>query len=154
MQLQEKMQLIINVQETRDVPTNVGLPPVQQKFSKPETSNQCLTNVGPTSTVGQHWSSMPRVGWELQSTQNICITFIQCWTNGRRSWDVVVEMFYKCLVLAVNQHQDLAVPSFIQRAGRGLALDVCSGLILEIKGVVNCQNSRDKGPPEGNSARG
>ena len=22
-----------------------------------------------------------------------------------------------------------------------------------IKGVVNCQNSRDKGPPEGNSAR-
>ena len=22
------------------------------------------------------------------------------------------------------------------------------------KGVVNCQNSRDKGPPEGNSARG
>ena len=23
-----------------------------------------------------------------------------------------------------------------------------------IKGVVNCQNSRDKGPPEGNSARG
>ena len=23
-----------------------------------------------------------------------------------------------------------------------------------IKGVVNCQNSQDKGPPEGNSARG
>ena len=23
-----------------------------------------------------------------------------------------------------------------------------------IKGVVNCQNSRDKGPPEGNSGRG
>ena len=23
-----------------------------------------------------------------------------------------------------------------------------------IKGVVNCQNSRDKGPPESNSARG
>ena len=23
-----------------------------------------------------------------------------------------------------------------------------------LKGVVNCQNSRDKGPPEGNSARG
>ena len=23
-----------------------------------------------------------------------------------------------------------------------------------IKGVVNCQNLRDKGPPEGNSARG
>ena len=23
-----------------------------------------------------------------------------------------------------------------------------------IKGVVNCQNSRDKGPPEGNGARG
>ena len=23
-----------------------------------------------------------------------------------------------------------------------------------VKGVVNCQNSRDKGPPEGNSARG
>ena len=23
-----------------------------------------------------------------------------------------------------------------------------------IKGLVNCQNSRDKGPPEGNSARG
>ena len=22
-----------------------------------------------------------------------------------------------------------------------------------LKGVVNCQNSRDKGPPEGNSAR-
>ena len=22
------------------------------------------------------------------------------------------------------------------------------------KGVVNCQNSQDKGPPEGNSARG
>ena len=26
--------------------------------------------------------------------------------------------------------------------------------ITHIKGVVNCQNSRDKGPPEGNSARG
>ena len=25
---------------------------------------------------------------------------------------------------------------------------------LSIKGVVNCQNSRDKGSPEGNSARG
>ena len=25
---------------------------------------------------------------------------------------------------------------------------------IYIKGVVNCQNSRDKGPPEGNSARG
>ena len=24
---------------------------------------------------------------------------------------------------------------------------------IYIKGVVNCQNSRDKGPPEGNSAR-
>ena len=24
----------------------------------------------------------------------------------------------------------------------------------KVKGVVNCQNSRDKGPPEGNSARG
>ena len=24
----------------------------------------------------------------------------------------------------------------------------------QLKGVVNCQNSRDKGPPEGNSARG
>ena len=23
-----------------------------------------------------------------------------------------------------------------------------------LKGVVNCQNSQDKGPPEGNSARG
>ena len=23
-----------------------------------------------------------------------------------------------------------------------------------VKGVVNCENSRDKGPPEGNSARG
>ena len=32
------------------------------------------------------------------------------------------------------------------------------GLLLyqrrNIKGVVNCQNSQDKGPPEGNSARG
>ena len=27
-------------------------------------------------------------------------------------------------------------------------------LIFHIKGVVNCQNSRDKGPPAGNSARG
>ena len=27
-------------------------------------------------------------------------------------------------------------------------------LINTFKGVVNCQNSRDKGPPEGNSARG
>ena len=26
--------------------------------------------------------------------------------------------------------------------------------ILMFKGVVNCQDSRDKGPPEGNSARG
>ena len=25
---------------------------------------------------------------------------------------------------------------------------------VNIKDVVNCQNSRDKGPPEGNSARG
>ena len=24
----------------------------------------------------------------------------------------------------------------------------------DVKGVVNCQNSQDKGPPEGNSARG
>ena len=29
-----------------------------------------------------------------------------------------------------------------------------SNLTLDLKGVVNCQNSRDKGPPEGNSARG
>ena len=27
-------------------------------------------------------------------------------------------------------------------------------VINVIKGVVNCQNSRDKGPQEGNSARG
>ena len=27
-------------------------------------------------------------------------------------------------------------------------------LVLFLKGVVNCQNSQDKGPPEGNSARG
>ena len=26
--------------------------------------------------------------------------------------------------------------------------------LLWVKGVVNCQNSRDKGPPEDNSARG
>ena len=26
--------------------------------------------------------------------------------------------------------------------------------LCRFKGVVNCQNSRDKGPPEGNSARG
>ena len=26
--------------------------------------------------------------------------------------------------------------------------------VNDLKGVVNCQNSRDKGPPEGNSARG
>ena len=26
--------------------------------------------------------------------------------------------------------------------------------LANIKGVVNCQNSRDKGPPEGNSASG
>ena len=26
--------------------------------------------------------------------------------------------------------------------------------INKLKGVVNCQNSRNKGPPEGNSARG
>ena len=25
---------------------------------------------------------------------------------------------------------------------------------IHVKGVVNCKNSRDKGPPEGNSARG
>ena len=25
---------------------------------------------------------------------------------------------------------------------------------ISVKSVVNCQNSRDKGPPEGNSARG
>ena len=30
-----------------------------------------------------------------------------------------------------------------------------SGSVVDkFKGVVNCQNSRDKGPPEGNSARG
>ena len=26
--------------------------------------------------------------------------------------------------------------------------------LVNIKGVVNCQNSQDKGPPEGNSVRG
>ena len=33
-------------------------------------------------------------------------------------------------------------------------IDVGRRQIMTIKGVVNCQNSRDKGPPEGNSARG
>ena len=39
-------------------------------------------------------------------------------------------------------------------------LEICRSSIsitlpkMSIKGVVNCQNSRDKGPPEGNSARG
>ena len=27
-------------------------------------------------------------------------------------------------------------------------------ILFDVKGVVNCQNSRDKGPPEGNSAPG
>ena len=27
-------------------------------------------------------------------------------------------------------------------------------VVWRVKGVVNCQNSQDKGPPEGNSARG
>ena len=27
-------------------------------------------------------------------------------------------------------------------------------IVVTFKGVVNCQNSRDKGPPAGNSARG
>ena len=27
-------------------------------------------------------------------------------------------------------------------------------VVKHVKGVINCQNSRDKGPPEGNSARG
>ena len=27
-------------------------------------------------------------------------------------------------------------------------------IVIYIKGVVNCQNSQDKGPPEGNSAPG
>ena len=37
-----------------------------------------------------------------------------------------------------------------------LHLDVFDGgfIAASFKGVVNCQNSRDKGPPEGNSARG
>ena len=26
--------------------------------------------------------------------------------------------------------------------------------LTQLKGVVNCENLRDKGPPEGNSARG
>ena len=30
----------------------------------------------------------------------------------------------------------------------------CQDGWIQVKGVVNCQNSRDKGPPEGNSARG
>ena len=33
-------------------------------------------------------------------------------------------------------------------------MDAGAGAYDSLKGVVNCQNSRDKGPPEGNSARG
>ena len=44
------------------------------------------------------------------------------------------------------------------RQGDNLALTLftlyINDLIPVIKGVVNCQNSRDKGSPEGNSARG
>ena len=43
-----------------------------------------------------------------------------------------------------------------------IAKNILKGVLLQhvkfhafiIKGVVNCQNSQDKGPPEGNSARG
>ena len=33
-------------------------------------------------------------------------------------------------------------------------IELEDSLQIPVKGVVNCQNSRDKGPPEGNSARG
>ena len=35
-----------------------------------------------------------------------------------------------------------------------LDANVVASMSVDLKGVVNCQNSRDKGPPEGNSARG
>ena len=42
--------------------------------------------------------------------------------------------------------------------GKSLVLDrlpvTCAHTGDCVKGVVNCQNSQDKGPPEGNSARG
>ena len=46
--------------------------------------------------------------------------------------------------LKISFHRDLCV-----MLGPNLFMSMAI-----FKGVVNCQNSRDKGPPEGNSARG
>ena len=44
---------------------------------------------------------------------------------------------------------------FSSQQSQGVGLVFCWSIVcVNVKGVVNCQNSRDKGPPEGNSARG
>ena len=52
-------------------------------------------------------------------------------------------MFVRELVLSVEPCTDKFVTSIVH-----------VNMVVHIKGVVNCHNSRDKGPPEGNSARG
>ena len=47
----------------------------------------------------------------------------------------------------MNEWQTVSVTLYNDR-------DIQLFYTLTVKGVVNCQNSRDKGPPEGNSARG
>ena len=51
-------------------------------------------------------------------------------------------------VMSVNIYKNLSIFSHVD-----LGLDLTC-VSEAIKGVVNCQNSRDKGPPDGNSARG
>ena len=51
------------------------------------------------------------------------------------------DSFHFCLRLCV-------------RVGINLLNNITNFVDNVIKGVVNCQNSQDKGPPEGNSARG
>ena len=49
------------------------------------------------------------------------------------------------------RHNDIQVRRTYSTMAQSL---VDKSIASTLKSVVNCQNSRDKGPPEGNSARG
>ena len=75
--------------------------------------------------------------------------------NGQRTKSPWAQVMYSSLnrfeelELSINHSleyaHDTATQAFASTGVNSVSI---------IKGVVNCQNSRDKGPPEGNSARG
>ena len=56
--------------------------------------------------------------------------------------------------IVVTQHYSVTVVVMRYYCFVGSSIAVFIRCDYRFKGVVNCQNSREKGPPEGNSARG